>query len=436
MNMKLLFFILTLIILFYSCKKDKDETEPLISIASPTNLQNIFGFDTIQITGLITDDRNIESVRVSLVDLNGIPVLSTITKTPNTANFTLNVSYFFDDIQLPSGTYNFNISAYDGENTSRVYIPITYGEVSRTRESIILYSNIGNITNVYKLNNAFSSTIFHNSVSGDFMKGSVNSYDQQILSIGSYTGNLTSFDATTNNIVWDVTAVTSSFPYFTGSFLNSRDVYVSLYNGNINAYGNNGVQKFSAQAQTNFFGETGLIHENVFVSEQKAIAGNSVRLIVYWTASGTQKQQLTIDQDVVNMYTYSTNEIVLFTNELVTSDPKIIIYNLLNNNILTFSDFPSVNLNSNIIEDCLEISNGVYLILQNGVITRIDIPGISSSNYLSVAGATKMEYDYLTNELFVVSGSTVFVYDYSSLILKGSYNHTSPILDVDFLYNK
>jgi len=127
---------LLLLMILFSCSKDEDDTPPTIVIHAPTHLQQINGVDTIQVVAKITDDRNIESVSVSLRDDNDIPVLSTVTESPNSTSYELKSSYFFDDIHLPSGEYDFAIKAFDGENINTKYVTIYLNETQRVREGI------------------------------------------------------------------------------------------------------------------------------------------------------------------------------------------------------------------------------------------------------------------------------------------------------------
>ncbi len=428
MKTKLLFLVVAFLYFLVACKKEIDNVAPTISVSSPANLQNINGFDTLQIMANINDNRNIESISVSLKDLNNIPVLSTIIKTPNLASYSLNVFYFFDDIHLASGKYYFDISASDGVNVTHKYIDIMYGEVAKIRKGIIFFTNNGNSTSVYRLSDFSYTSTLNNTISGDFIGGSVNSYDQQIITSGVTTGGLNSLSTSANTINWSVTSTST----IKGFFASNRDVFISKSNGEIISFDNKGMTKSYYQAYPNYYGEIGLVYNNVFVSEQHPVFGNDVRLVVYWMASAGIKQQLILAEDVVNLFPYTNNKLILFANDLATATSHIYIYDVTSN--LKWAPF--VTLNSGIIDDCLAISNGVYLVLQNGNISKVDVNALSNTNYMTVVGATKIKYDGLNNELVVVASNKIDIYNYTTKNLKGSYTHSSTILDVDFLYNK
>ncbi len=214
-------------------------------------------------------------------------------------------------------------------------------------------------------------------------------------------------------------------------FFNSKEIYVSLRNGEIRAYDGNGNPKFLALAFPNFYGEEGLIHTNLFFSEQKAIGNNDRRLVLYWTASGALVQQITLFEDVLGLYSLNTNKIVLLANDNSTGNAKIQIYDIQANAKST-----PFSLAASPIDDVEEISSGVYLIAQNGNLVLVNANSFSTLPYLSGVNATKIKYDVFANELYVIDGNTITVYDFSSKTIKGTYSHTSNVLDLVFLFNK
>jgi hypothetical protein len=82
------------------------------------------------------------------------------------------------------------------------------------------------------------------------------------------------------------------------------------------------------------------------------------------------------------------------------------------------------------------VGNGLYLIARNGDVRLINANNFTTQLYLLGANATLLKYDGFNNELFVVSGNVVTIYDYSSKVVKGTYNHTNPVLDVELMYNR
>jgi hypothetical protein len=419
------------IIFILSCSKDKDEIKPSITVHAPVYMQQINGIDTVKVLATIADNINIEWVKVSLRDNNDISVLSTVTEKPSTKDFTLNIPYFFNDIHLASGQYYFDVSASDGENITTKYVQIIYNEVGRIRNGIFVFSNTGNISDIYKLDNNFIGN-FYQSINGDYLGSAVNSYDQQLIYASGVSGAVSAINLNSGSIVWDLPIATSPpTPFYMGFMYNEQTIYLGERNGGINGYNNYGLASYGSISNTGNYMENAFVHnETYLVTEQQSISSNTVKLVLYWIASGVQSQQVTLNEDVKGIYSQSPNSVILFTNDASLTG-RIIFYDIPSGS--TSSPF---TINVGQIDDCIEISAGIYLVVHSGDITLINANNFSTIPYLIGVGANKIKYDYSTNELFVVNGSSLEIYDYSSKTLKGNYNHPNNILNVAFWYNK
>jgi hypothetical protein len=418
-------------ILFFSCSKDKDETKPIITVNTPVHLQQIIGIDTIQVFANISDNKNIEWVQVSLRNNNDIPVLSTITRQPNTKDYELKISYFFDDIHLASGQYYFDISASDGVNITTEYVQILFDEVGKFRNGIFIFSNTGNVSDIYKLDNSYNAN-FYKSLNGDYLGSAVNSYDQQLLHTTSISGGISAINLNSGSTIWDVPITTSPpTPFYLGFIYNEQTVYIGERNGNIKGLNKYGLANYSAVSNLGCYMENALVHNDTyFVTEQQSIVGNSVKLVLYWMASGAQVQQITLNEDVKGIYSQTPNTIILLTNDASLMG-KLIFYDIPSGS--TSSPF---SIGGGKIDDCIEVSNGIYLVAQGGDVTLINANNFTTLPYLTGVGANKLKYDFLTNELFVINGNSLEIYDYSSKVLKGNYIHPNNVLNVAFWYNK
>ena len=306
MNRKILYSLFTILV-FYSCsKKDEDIIKPSVTITAPVNLQQVNGIDTMQVLATISDDRNIESVSVSLRDANDIPVLSTVTKTPNQKNYDLNISYFFDDIHLLSGQYDLSVRAFDGENTTTKYVTIFLNETPKSRQGAFVVSNTGGVSDIYYLDNLYSGS-FYQSINGDYLGAAVNSYDQQLVHASAGvvpSASVKAIDLKSGLNSWDIPIINSPpTPFYTGFLYDSQTVFLGKQNGGIQGYNKNGAGSYNAVVITNFNVESALVHDNILVTEQHAFSGGMVKLIPYWMASGDPvgiNATLLTNEDVIN----------------------------------------------------------------------------------------------------------------------------------------
>lgn len=420
---------LFLLVLSFSCKKEEvDDQSPIISILKPLPNQNYTALDTIPIQGIITDNNRITTITISLRNSNNINVLNSISITPNTTSYNLTEQFLLNDLYLPSGEYNLKISAFDGDNQTDSYIPLTINEFPKTRTGFFVFSNSGSTTQITKLDNGLNSTPF-TTLSGDFLDGGVNLKNQQVISCGNSSGNLVAFNVSSAAETWSINNNASGFPFFTSFALQENDVFVGYYNSDIKRFNKDGNQSLSAQAFVNSYVKQLFVHENsLLVTIQSEISGGTTRLVTYYL-TGSVKDNMLLNEDVIAMFSFSSNEVVVFTN--ASGNGKIKVYNISSNS--TWQPFP---LNVGQITSCTQVSKGIYLIAQNGNVILVNMNTFSNSTYLSGVNAQLVKYDVTTNEILITSGKSLTLYDYSTKSVKGSYTHSNTILAVDFWYNK
>lgn len=141
-----LLFVLAL--LSAGCQKEKDETLPIIDFISPSPGLTVFLPDTLSVNASIKDDRQVRSVRLSLINSDAIAVGPSFTNTYSEQEVNFNVAFVIDDITLESGPYSLQITASDGENESKAFLPLTLIEVPRILEGLIYTSGSNTQTQI------------------------------------------------------------------------------------------------------------------------------------------------------------------------------------------------------------------------------------------------------------------------------------------------
>lgn len=427
---RLIFSFIVLSFYFFSCSKEKDETSPKITITNPVNSQQIYGVDTIQIVLNVADDINIESVQVSLKDANDIVVGQSIVKRPNLKKYSLNELFYLNEIHIESGVYYFDISASDGENTTRKYVEVNLNEVSKYREGIFLSSYNSVSSDVYLMDNSFQTNFYKNYV-GDVLGIAVNSYHQQLIHTCYTVGAMVATDIFTKNPEWTIAAQSSTTPYFTSVLMgNDNKVYTGYYDGRFKAFNASGSASINGLANQNFYIEQSALLGDFYVTEQQSIPVGQVKIVLNWAVSGVQFHQATVNEDIKGIYQHSNNEIILLTN--TTSNTGNVAFYYLSTGLIGHPFSVSIGK----IEDCVEISSGLYLVAEGNNLTYINTNNYTTLPYLSGVSADLLRYDSFSNELFVVSGNQLTIYDYSSKAVKSIYVHSANILDLDFWYNK
>ena len=418
-----------MLLVLFSCKKEEnDDQGPTISISSPTENQSFTALQSFTIQGAVSDDKNISSITISLRNANNIKVLSSISKTPNTPSYQLNETFGLNDLHLPSGTYTLKISASDGFNQTDKYIPLLINEYPKIRNGLFVFSNTGSTNQAVKLSNTLVASNF-SSAFGDFLGGVVNSYYQEVITCPNYTSNLIAQDAVSSLSSWEILNTSSGVPNFTGITINGNELFVAYYNGNIRSYFNGIAPNFNGLSFANSYAKKMHVHDNIIITEQPEISGGKIRLVCYYKVSGVIKDNVELNENVVEMFSFSTNEVVVFTN--LGGNGTIKIY-YLNTNAIT-NPFA---LGAGLITSCTEISRGIYLLAQAGNLIKVNYNNFTYSTYLSGIGANLVKYDSIANEVVVTNGNVLTSYDYSTKSIKSTYTHSNTILAFDFWYNK
>ncbi|MDF1673609.1 MAG: hypothetical protein P1U41_08885 [Vicingaceae bacterium] len=427
---RLIFSFIVLAACFFSCSKEKDGTPPKITVTNPLNSQQINGVDTIQIEFEVADNMNIENIQVSLKNTNDIGVGQSIVKRPDTKKYSFNELFYLNDILLESGVYYFDISASDGENTTRKYVQVNLNEVAKYREGIFISSYNGASSDVYLMDNSFQTSYYKNYV-GDVLGIAVNSYHQQLIHSCYTSGSMIATDLMTNTTAWSVSAQSSSTPYYTGMILGQdHKVYTGYYDGRFKAFNTSGSASINGLANQSFYIEKSALLGDYYVTEQQSIPVGQVNIVLNWAVSGVQFQQAIVNEDIKGIYQHSNNEMILLTN--TASNTGNVAFYYLSTGLIGHPFSLSIGK----IEDCVEISSGLYLVAEGNNLTYINTTNFTTLTYLVGVNANLLRFDSFSNELFVVDGNQLTIYDYSSKAVKSIYSHPTAIVDLDFWYNK
>lgn len=415
-----------------SCKKDKDETGPVIKFNTPVENQSFNVYDYVNVNASIKDDTRLTSVSVSLLDANenfahvSVPVPFT------SPSMTLNFQYLLDNIHLETGIYYIKISATDGENNSNVFQKIYLIEVPKQLKKIFLLSkNTGTQTNLSTIDSTFSSIIPFHSFSGDYLSSSISSYYQQAFVCGNFSGNFTGHTLLYNSPKFTVAPIISTNPYFTGYFNTDRYSYVCRYAGSIFGYDYSGSVFYSANAIAGYYAKSICFNEGYLIAEEKEIFSTTKKLVTYFP-NGSQEKSCILTQDVVQLCEKNSSNVFVFGN--IGGQATVQLFDRINNNLWSPYPFP---LASGSLSCVLQLDSDTYLLgHSNGIIYKYQYSINSVTSYLSGYTALKMKFDGVNNRLYVVEANRVSSFDYSSLALVNSINSTETILDLHFLYNR
>jgi len=427
--MKKIFLLSLLLPLFlFSCKK-KDDISPYVQISSPSANASFNVLDTLAVVGTVSDNEQLEYIRISLLNENNIAVATVVTLFPPANEYTLNREFIIDNILLESGTYNLVITASDGENETKKYIPLYLNEVARELTGILFVeAPSANSVNVKKIKPDLSVQQVAFS-EGDFSSAAISSFNQCFYLAGSETGSLRAFEMLNNTELWNIPAnPLSGAPYFSDVFEEDGWLYVSFYDGTIKAYDKNGTVK--QQIDVSGYKLLKIYkQDNLIFSEQKLTGTTNRRLVVYDATSAAEIQNVPLDMEIVSFCKRNDNNIFIFGNSGTQGSMK--------NYVISDNGFwePHV-LPVGMVLSAVRIDDNTFIIGHETGVYKYTYNPNSLTDYIQSVAASAIKYETLSNLIVLSEGSSVKIYNYSNVSLLNTVAAASEIKSIDLLYNK
>jgi hypothetical protein len=430
MKNSLLISLLLALLFIFSCKKDKDEIPPTITITNPNDNQQYTALDTVWVLATVTDESSLKQIEITLTDDNKTPILSTVVVTPETNSVTLKIPYVLNDINLASGSYYIWIRASDGTNIHDKYRRINIDEIPKELKYIYFFT-FGNSTTVHVLRKSPTGTVQQLfDINGDFTGSAISSKFQEFITCGKITGNLNAYNIADNQQSWSVPVISNPpFPYFENATCYNDIIYVSFYDGYIKGYNHKGTITITANSPAGSHPAVISADENYLYADHAMISGTSRIFGVYYLTTGILKQQITTDYEIVKIFEKDNDNVFLFANHNGQGIMKI--YNITDNGTWEPHTMPAGQ-----IHDALQIDANTYLVALDDGIYKYQYANNSLTSYLPGEIATTFKYDDLNSEVYICTGTQILVYDYSTHTLINTIPSADTILDFQFLYNK
>ncbi|HEX8517091.1 MAG TPA: hypothetical protein VF868_12915 [Bacteroidia bacterium] len=417
---------------FTSCKKEKDETGPKVTFTSPFENQTFAVHDYIPVKASISDETEIVSASITLVDLNYIPVQESLVLQPSSHEMWVSADYELSNIHLESGKYYLMILASDGKNDSRTFRAVMITGVPRVLKSILVASSSSSsVTNLSMVDSSFSSLNLFRSFGGDFLGTSSSSYDQRVFMCGSYTGAFTGIKLENNSVILNIPPQVSSVPYFTGYMADDKKLYVARYDEQLFGYNNSGMNIYSARANNGYYIRKMIMNNGYLLAEEKNKFFPGDILVSFYT-TGTYKQQVALSQEVAAFCEKDEHRVFVFGNS--SGQGVIQLYDRVYN---TISNPYNYSLAPGLITCAVKIDHDTYLVgHSNGTVYKYQYQNSSVTTFASGYSSKELKYDQLNNDIYVVESNRITVIDYNSGSVINSVSSAENILGISLLYNR
>lgn len=398
-------------IFFSSCEKNKDQPLPQIMLTSPQELDAFIVGDSIPVIAQITHTMEIVSVKIALVNAEGIPVLVPKYIYPGSSSYVLDYEYPINN-NLPSGNYSLLISAGDGSNTTKVYTQLMISGVGRFFEQTIAICQPNTLnTYVYGIN---ADGDYENILNLDhgYIDSDISSDQRQLYILKPSPDILNAYDL--DSLAEKDFSVNASPPYpeyhSVSYFQFPSLAYVPNANGEIRGYNNQGSPIFITLVNTDTIPIECYRHDNMMLAYCARRGGPERFIRQYYSGTGVYRAGLKININVVDIFSLDPDQTVVFGNDDNTA--RAYVYDITGNVF-----YGEISLPEGLISQLVEISSGRYLIGHENGIYLYNHSNASMSIWLQGVSVDVLVYDDLRQYVYYAVENEIFVHRFSDAAL-------------------
>jgi hypothetical protein len=421
-----------LVLLFIcGCKKeDSDVSAPGITWTSPYETQQFNVFDTIHVNVQLTDDKQLVSVQVKLVDENLVPVLPGISVSISGTNWPLEFDYPIANIRMTTGTYYVYVEVSDGMNVKNAYRGINITEAPLELKGFFAATTPGvNLVDIYRADTSWTPVLSNPFVS-DFTDLEVSSWWQQVYISGAFTGPLRAISIDGQFPGWSIPATQSAIPFWGPMNVNGPMLNVSYPASaqvkNIDVSGNPG---FYANADPGFYPDNQVQAGNMIYIEEKDFSSSAIRMVVFSTSGGAI-QETAMPIDAVELFERDGNNIYVAGNS--AGQGHLLIYDFMTNGFWEPIVLPAGQVLSATQVDY----NTLLIAMDNGTIYRFTYSPVGLLIIGTGINASQVRFDPGGNRVFTAEGSDVKIYNYNPFFLQETVAFPLAVRDLELWFNK
>ena len=390
------------LVVFHSCKDKKDEEAPKVIVESPYENQTFSTVDTIPVVAQITDNEQITSVSVSLIDENfgGLGIERSYAASGSSVNF--GVDFVIEEPFLSSGTYYIAVRGKDGENIGTGYVKIQLTAIQRVIENYIVVTN--NSTRAQVFIGADINSIIQKTEFTMDLRGAAFNYRQDILGLaGGVIGDAGFYEIEEFAALQTIPGYgTSSLPYFLGLdysvsterfLLMQRDPQIRVLDKNV-------LPILSIELAPNFLPEqTFTVSEDIFV-EQKSLTSPN-RILARFAPSGLLLNTYSVSGTAREVSRKSDQESFVWVDG--QEGTRLVILNYATNLLAEVYTRPGEALYA-----AKEIEKGVFLISTSTGLYRYAYSGGGTSVLNQSVKPKELYYDDLNGFIYGSEDKTLY----------------------------
>ena len=420
-------FLMVMVLLSVSCRKEEYSTRPGITILKPQAMSIFRVTDTVQIEARVTHDKDIKQVSIVIRDQDNDAVTVQRYFFPGSSDYMLETDYAINAPLLFSGSYTLTVEATDGVMSTKEYLPIHLMGVEREFQRAIALCRPSQLkTYVYSIAENWEAQSIKTLDYG-FLKAELNSHQHKLNVLKPQPSALMVYDL--DELREDeYLSASAPFPVFNDLLTDGQLTYVASGNGNIlgvNQYG-------QVQYVTPLMDTVPVLlqtHEDVVLAFSRSRGGPERFIMQYYKGTGSLKAWKKIGFDIISIFSADNEYCLLFAME--GDECHIYRYNVESN----YLD-ESTNLPEGEIRDVVYTGYDDYLIAHSDGIFLYDYDAGNAVLWLVEKDIQNMAYDDLRSLLYCSTIYDIKVLRADNAGLVKQITLLFPIYDIMIQYNK
>jgi len=317
-------FLFLWLLLSVSCA-EKDTAPPDVQITAPAEYASFAVLDTLEVYFTVSDDREVETVTVKLVNTDLITVSAQVQQSVGRPSYSGFASLPITDRQLESGSYYVMVTASDGVNERNGFRLIRLEALPLARRAVYITDSRGaGQGGVGRVDSLFSSITTVAVPGQDLGRVWVNSAQDRITVAGVRSPSIQQYRADGLVPAWSAGVPSqSNAPSFHDMTGQGNDVFVSLFTRELRGYGLNGSlilnRIYDEDRPHTLFADA----QHLFV-ELRGTGGIQRRLQVLRRNNFSEKWIVSLPLEVAAICARNASEVFIFGNEV--GQGRVLLY--------------------------------------------------------------------------------------------------------------
>ena len=426
-----LIIIALLFSIVYSCGKDETVDIPKIKFVNPLHNMSFNVGDTIVVKVSIESKSSISSVRYSIVDVDSKPITTKNSDVKYLANEDIyEGEIIISDKYLPSGHYKLICVTYNKIQRKQADIPLIIVGLKKELLEIAVVVKEGATTKVKSLQSNLQGTLtdkFSMQTSPVF---SVYLPFHNLFTLSANViGDLNVWDYKTQQYVMGIQGQPNPpFPYFTGVASVDKHLAVMFYSEKIELYNTEGNIISNLNMHNGYYANKMKNVGDYYAIIEKSKFTNNDFISFRYKNTGSVYSAFHWGNNVIDVFPFGNNAALVFLND----NTKAVIGKY----IFSESGYSEpVQFNGGKIKKVCQIDKFNYVFITDDNMYWYQYQTSSITAFASPNTYSDISYDIVNQNIYAISGNTIFIYSFPFGNLQSSRMLNNDVLDIHLIYN-